>query len=154
MTISIAPSRSCPAPPVGDVTVDRDFTIINDPRFYPGTRITSFHDTCEGDQITLYATDRIRVSDRFTAEIGAFYREFWEDYLRLDLRASWTSRVGRRGEISFFIDVQNLTDRESQRGIAIAEPDCTYDQAAGYSVSFPRENWLPMIPSFGVSYEF
>ncbi len=77
---------------------------------------------------------------RLDYDIGPFCQEFWEDYLRLDLRASWTSRVGRRGEISLFIDVQNLTDRENQRGIAIADPDYTYDQAAGYSVSFPREN--------------
>ena len=91
---------------------------------------------------------------RLDYDIGPFYDEFWDDYLRLDLRMSWTSRVGRRGELSFFIDVQNLTDRENQRGIGIADPDYTYDQASGFTVTFPRENWLPIIPSFGVSYEF
>jgi outer membrane receptor protein involved in Fe transport len=91
---------------------------------------------------------------RLDYDIGPFYEGFWEDYLRLDLRASWTSRVGRKGELSFFIDVQNLTDRENQRGIGIADPDYEYDPEVGYSVSFSRENWLPIIPSFGVSYEF
>jgi hypothetical protein len=91
---------------------------------------------------------------RLDYDIGPFYEEFWEDDYRLDLRASYTTPVGRRGELMLFIDVQNLTDRENQRGIAIADPEYTYDQTAGYTVSFPRENWLPIIPSFGVSYEF
>jgi len=87
-------------------------------------------------------------------DVGPFYAEFWDDYLRLDLRASWTSRVGKRGELSFFIDIQNLTDNNNQRGIGIADPDYDYNQTTGYTVTFPRENWLPIIPSFGVSYEF
>lgn len=91
---------------------------------------------------------------RLDYDIGPFYEEFWDDYLRLDLRASWTSLVGRRGELTFFIDVQNLTDQENQRGIGIADPNYELDQAAGYTVTFPGENWLPIIPSFGVSYEF
>ena len=36
----------------------------------------------------------------------------------------------------------------------IADPDYEYNPDSGYAVSFPRENWLPIIPSFGVSYEF
>ena len=87
-------------------------------------------------------------------DVGAFYQEIWDDYFRVDLRASRTSRVGRSGQLTFFIDVQNLTNRDNVRGIAIADPDYEYTEAEGWVVTFPEEYWLPIIPSFGVSYEF
>ena len=71
------------------------------------------------------------------------------------MRASRTSRVGRNGTLTFFIDVQNLLDRDNLRGLAIADPEYSYVPATGgYRVSFPEEHWLPIIPSFGVSWEF
>jgi hypothetical protein len=91
---------------------------------------------------------------RLSYDIGPFYREFLDDYFRFDLRASRTSKVGRQGQLTFFIDVQNLSDRENPRGIAIADPDYSYTPETGVVVTFPEEYWLPIIPSFGVSYEF
>jgi hypothetical protein len=91
---------------------------------------------------------------RLSYDIGPFYQEFLDDYFRIDLRASRTSRVGRHGQLTFFIDVQNLSDRENQRGIAIADPDYYYTAENGWVITFPEEYWLPIIPSFGVSYEF
>ncbi len=87
-------------------------------------------------------------------DVGPFYQEFLEDYFRFDFRASRTSRVGQKGQLTFFIDVQNLSNRDNQRGIAIADPDYYYSAENGWTISFPVENWLPIIPSFGVSYEF
>jgi outer membrane receptor protein involved in Fe transport len=87
-------------------------------------------------------------------DIGPFYQELLDDYWRLDLRASRTSRVGTRGSLTVFIDVQNLTDRDNQRGIAIADPDYFWSDATGLVITFPEEYWFPIIPSFGVSYEF
>ena len=87
-------------------------------------------------------------------DVGPFYQELLDDYFRFDFRASRTSRVGQKGRLTFFIDVQNLSNRENQRGIAIADPDYNWTQESGWVVSFPEENWLPIIPSFGVSYEF
>jgi len=118
------------------------------------TGVIHYHTGWPGTAVSANVVPAPEGGLRLDYEIGAFYEECWEDYLRLDLRASWTSRVGRKGELSFFIDVQNLTDRENQRGIGIADPDYEYDPGTGYMVSFPRENWLPIIPSFGVSYEF
>jgi outer membrane receptor protein involved in Fe transport len=91
---------------------------------------------------------------RLSYEVGPFYRERLDDYWRLDLRASRTSRVGRHGLLTFFIDVQNLTDRDNQRGIAIADPEYRWSDASELDISFPEEYWLPIIPSFGISYEF
>ena len=118
------------------------------------TGVLTYHTGWPGTSVSADVVPTPDGGTRLDYDIGPFYDEFWEDYLRLDLRASWTSRVGRKGELSFFIDVQNLSDRNNQRGITIADPDYEYDPASGYTVSFPRENWLPIIPSFGVSYEF
>ncbi len=87
-------------------------------------------------------------------DVGPFYEETWDDYFRFDLRASRTSKVGRRGQLTFFIDVQNLSNRDNVRGIAIADPEYEYNETTGWAVTFPEEYWLPIIPSFGVSYEF
>ncbi len=50
--------------------------------------------------------------------------------------------------------MQNLTNRDNVRGIAIADPEYEYTDVTGWVVTFPEEYWLPIIPSFGVSYEF
>jgi outer membrane receptor protein involved in Fe transport len=91
---------------------------------------------------------------RLSYDVGPFYQEFLDDYIRLDLRASRTSRVGRRGALTFFIDIQNITDNDNLRGIAIADPDYYWSEATGLVITFPEEYWFPIIPSFGVSYEF
>ncbi len=91
---------------------------------------------------------------RLTYDVGPFYQEFLNDYMRLDVRASRTSRVGKRGALTFFIDIQNLTSRDNLRGIAIADPDYYWSETDGHVITFPEEYWFPIIPSFGVSYEF
>jgi len=88
-------------------------------------------------------------------DVGPFYQERLDDYHRLDFRASRSTQVGRNGRLTLFIDVQNLADRENPRGFDIADPEYSYDQFGSVSeVSFPEEHWLPIIPSFGVSWEF
>ena len=53
------------------------------------------------------------------------------------------------------IDVQNLYNRDNVRGLAIADPEWVYNPAiGGYDIEFPEEYWMPIIPSFGVSWEF
>lgn len=92
---------------------------------------------------------------RLSYDVGPFYRERLGDYLRLDVRASRTTSVGTSGRLTFFVDVQNLTNRDNPRGLAIADPEYTYDVQTGrYLVSFPEQHWLPIIPSFGISWEF
>jgi len=91
---------------------------------------------------------------RLGYDIGPFYQELLDDYIRLDLRASRSSRVGKRGTLTFFIDVQNITDNDNLRGIAIADPDWYWSEQTGVVITFPEEYWFPIIPSFGVSYEF
>jgi hypothetical protein len=87
-------------------------------------------------------------------DVGPFYRERLDDYHRLDVRASRTTRVGRRGTLTFFIDIQNVYNRDNMRGIAIADPEWRFDEQQGWYVAFPEEYWLPIIPSFGISWSF
>jgi len=87
-------------------------------------------------------------------DVGPFYQERLDDYHRLDIRASRTSRVGKRGSLTFFIDVQNVYNRENLRGIAVADAEWRFEEQQGWYVAFPEEYWLPIIPSFGVSWSF
>ena len=88
---------------------------INDPRFYPGERISSFHDTYEGEQYSLFVTDRMRLGRRFTAEVGVRYDKQTlteEDQVspRINLmynvsekgalRLGWGISISRRGRTS------------------------------------------------------
>ncbi len=91
---------------------------------------------------------------RLDYDVGPFYQERLDDYHRLDVRASRTSRLGK-GHLTLFIDVQNLYNRDNLRGLAVADPDYHYNSSTGgYDITFPEEYWLPIIPSFGISYEF
>jgi len=91
---------------------------------------------------------------RLSYDVGPFYQENNPHYHRLDIRASRRSKVGR-GMLTLFIDVQNLSNRENVRGLGISDPEYNYNSETGtYLISFPEEHWLPIIPSFGISYEF
>ena len=89
-----------------------------------------------------------------TYDVGEFYSTRWNDFRRLDFRASRTSKVGRNGTLTFFIDIQNLLNRENQRGLEIGDPSADVAPDGSLVVSFPVENWLPILPSFGVVWEF
>ncbi len=85
--------------------------------------------------------------------VGRFYSERLDDYMRLDFRASRTSKVGP-GDLTFFVDIRNLFSRDNPRGIAIGDPHYRQQPDGTVEVGFPTEYWLPILPSFGVSYRF
>ena len=82
--------------------------------------------------------------------VGPFYEERLADYHRLDLRASRATRVGR-GELRFFVDVQNLYDRENDRGRDLEDEQFVIDDGV-FGVDFPAKTWFGIIPSIGVSW--
>lgn len=86
-------------------------------------------------------------------DVGRFYTERIDDYARLDFRVSRTSKAGT-GELTLFLDVRNLIDRENPRGVAIMDPDYLPRPDGSVEVVFPTEYWFPILPSFGVSYAF
>ena len=79
--------------------------------------------------------------------VGPFYEERLPDYHRLDLRASRATRVGR-GELRFFVDVQNLYDRENDRGRDLEDEQFVIDDGV-LGVEFPAKTWFGIIPSLG-----
>ncbi len=85
--------------------------------------------------------------------VGPFYAERVDDYHRLDFRASRSSKLGP-GLLTLFLDIRNLYNRSNPRGIAIVDPEFLDNPDGSIEVLFPREDWLPILPSFGISYEF
>lgn len=85
--------------------------------------------------------------------VGRFYSERLDDYARLDFRASRTSKVGP-GALTFFIDIRNLFNRDNPRGLDIVNPSYRPQPDGSVEVVFPVESWLPILPSFGLSYRF
>jgi len=118
------------------------------------TGVFNYHTGWAGTAVTASAVETPSGYLEISYDVGPFYQERLGDYYRLDLRASRTSRLGKRGELTFFIDVQNLSNRNNQRGIAIDDPDYHLTPEGGWVATFSDVHWLPIIPSFGVSFEF
>ena len=76
-----------------------------------------------------------------------------DDYHRLDVRAS--RRFARKRSVfELFIDVQNLYSRRNDAGFEVEGINFTIDDQ-GQAVYKPSpETWLPLLPSFGVSWTF
>ena len=85
-----------------------------------------------------------------TYDVGEFYSDRFDAFRRVDFRASRATSVGKDGTLTFFIDIQNLFDQANQRGIEIGDPDIDLLPDGSLDVSFPVEDWLPILPSFGV----
>jgi hypothetical protein len=72
------------------------------------------------------------------------------DYQRIDLRANRDVSV-RGGRLSYYLEVTNLLNRENPCCIERGRREQRGDQM--YLV-LEQSNWLPMLPSFGIQYEF
>lgn len=85
-------------------------------------------------------------SAAFGARFGRLRSERLPDYLRFDLRASrrWATA---RGALTFYVDIQNLTDRRNLAGYGLV-----VDDEAGVTVE--PENWPGVVPSLGLVWEF
>ena len=84
----------------------------------------------------------------FVPVLGELNSERLASYHRFDVRASrsWQLRGGRR--LGFFVDVQNLFDRDNIAGF-----DVEIDDEEG-EVDFETEFWAGIVPSLGVTFEF
>jgi len=83
---------------------------------------------------------------------GPLNGERLPDYHRLDLRASRRWQL-RRGVVTFYVELQNLYDRENASGF---DADVDLEVAGGGEVTAvsPRETWGGILPSFGIDWEF
>ena len=75
---------------------------IRDPRFAPAIRVYSFDDDFKGEWYSLYASDRLRVGKRFTAELGIRYdRLSLTDEDAVSPRVNLVFDVGKGGALRF-----------------------------------------------------
>ena len=79
--------------------------------------------------------------------LGPLNSERLADYHRLDLRASRSFRVPK-GELTLFVEVQNVYDRKNESGF-----DHEVDDEEGTLVRI-QERWPGIFPSIGVSWRF
>ncbi len=83
--------------------------------------------------------------------LGPRNEERFDDYVRIDLRASRTFRVGD-GSLLLFVEVMNLLDRENLG--RIDSLDLWLDHNGDLQVSENREYGIPIIPTFGLRWTF
>ena len=86
------------------------------------------------------------------AVLGPFNSTRLPDYHRMDLRASreWQTR---RGTLGFFLEIQNLYDRQNVAGF---DPDFEVVEGPDGEprVLIDREIWGRFLPSFGITWQF
>ncbi len=83
----------------------------------------------------------------FVPVLGAINSRRLPDYHRLDLRASRRWQL-RSMSVDFFVDAQNLYDRNNPAGF-----DFEIDEEAG-TIAASSEAWVGFLPSAGISIEF
>ena len=85
--------------------------------------------------------------EQFVPVLGELNSKRLPDYHRLDLRASREWKVGG-GKLGFFVDVQNLYDRDNVAGFCVE-----IDEEEGTAI-FVTEFWAGILPSVAITYEF
>lgn len=81
---------------------------------------------------------------------GTLYGKRFPAYHRMDIRISRYFETGK-GKISLFLEVRNLYNRKNVRQYDYSEVSINSPDRYTY-IKEPRE-WLPRIPSFGISWE-
>jgi hypothetical protein len=90
-------------------------------------------------------------SSRIVPEPGPRNGERLGDFHRIDIRGSRVVQL-QRGRLSFFLEVYNLLNR--QNPCCIDNFALFVDQGGNVQVTPNVDYWLPIIPSFGIQYEF
>ena len=83
---------------------------------------------------------------------GPVYGERLPAYHRLDLRASREWRP-KKGVLTFFLDVQNVYDRQNVAGFDV-DFEFGLNDDGEIDIEAIHEIWGGIWPSFGISWEF
>jgi outer membrane receptor protein involved in Fe transport len=73
-----------------------------------------------------------------------------DDFASIDVRASRRFDV-RRGTLSVFLEVSNITDREN---VCCIDWDITDDAQGNPALEYSFDYWLPLLPAIGILWEF
>jgi hypothetical protein len=85
--------------------------------------------------------------------IGELRSDRLDDYHRLDVRASRRFAL-RRGVLELFFDVQNLYNRRNDAGFEVDGGNFLVDDQGNAVYRPTPEEWLGVLPSFGISWTF
>lgn len=84
---------------------------------------------------------------------GPINGERLPSYHRLDLRASREWNL-KRGDLTFFLEVQNVYDRRNVAGYDVDEYDFTVNEDGEAEIDAIYDFWGGIMPSFGISWDF
>ncbi len=126
------------------LNLDLDYRISNAWRLNAAWR---FHTGWPTTPLTLAVEEDDEGELAFIPVLGPLNSDRVSDYHRLDLRASRQWRT-KRGSATFFIDIQNVYDRENVAGF-----DIEIDDEEGTLVR-RAEAWTGILPSAGIRLEF
>jgi hypothetical protein len=90
-------------------------------------------------------------SVRLVPEFGPRNGERLGSFSRIDVRGSRTVQLDS-GRLSFFVEVYNLLNRDNP--CCVDEFAISVDPGGNVTVTPDVDNWLPIIPSFGIQFEF
>lgn len=90
---------------------------------------------------------------RIEPVLGPLFDDRVDDYHRLDVRASRSYDLPR-GRMLLYFDVQNLYNRENERGFEFGEEAFQVQPDGSVRVTPEVESWLGAVPSFGVTWSF
>lgn len=126
--------------------------------YHPGQRwdvnlTWHYHSGWPSTQVTAEYVDDGQGGQMIVPIVGEFYNERYPGYHRLDLRINYRFPF-KGGEFTTYIDVQNLYDRKNISGYSFE--DNPYRENADGTVDFvpAEEEWLGILPSFGIKYRF
>ncbi len=86
--------------------------------------------------------------------LGDLRAERLDDYHRLDLRLSRFVEFANGNSLELFLDVQNVYDQDNVAGFLVDDRNFTL-LPSGEVVYVPLiEEWLPVVPSFGIGFRF
>jgi len=85
--------------------------------------------------------------------IGELRSDRLDDYHRLDVRASRRFALGR-GVLELFLDVKNLYNRRNDAGFEVDGGNFRIDDQGNAVYQPTPEEWLGVLPSFGISWSF
>ncbi|MDA8020735.1 MAG: TonB-dependent receptor [Thermoanaerobaculia bacterium] len=86
--------------------------------------------------------------------VGALNAERLDDYHRLDVRVSRLAELSNGKSLELFLDVQNLYDQSNQAGFVVDERNFLLLPSGEVEYRPLEEEWLGILPSFGVGLRF
>ena len=91
---------------------------------------------------------------RIEPVLGPLHGERLDDYHRLDVRLSRFVRFGHGKSLEIFLDLQNLYSRRNIAGFIVDDRSFTLLPSGEVVYAPVVEEWLGLLPSFGIGFRF